>query len=103
MLLKILKKQKDISSKRKMVKTIIENLDIPKNQKSLFLDSLIVLDENWIDSLYSDLLIFVNSVEIKELEEIKNNNFSTISWMTKKQAENKKEELNSFSFLLHNL
>ncbi len=103
MLLKLLKKQKNIKSKRKMIETIIKNLSIPDNQKFLFLNSLEVLDENWIEWVYSDLILFVNNVEIKNLEEIKKNNFSIINWMTKKEAEKKKKELNSFSFLLHNL
>ncbi|PID86347.1 hypothetical protein CSB08_01130 [Candidatus Gracilibacteria bacterium] len=103
MLLKLLKKQKNIKSKRKMIETIIKNLSIPDNQKFLFLNSLEVLDENGIEGVYSDLILFVNNVEIKNLEEIKKNNFSIINGMTKKEAEKKKKELNSFSFLLHNL
>jgi hypothetical protein len=40
---------------------------------------------------------------VKELEEIKKQNFSSISGLRKKEAEEKKKEMNSFSFLLHNL
>lgn len=103
MILKLLKKQKISNSKRKMVKIIIESLNIPNNQKELFLSSLEVLNNSWFESLYKDLIWFVENIEIKELEKIKNTDFSIIAWMTNKEAEEKKKEMNSFSFLLHNL
>jgi len=103
MILKLLKKQKKSNSKRKMVKVIIETLNIPEKQKKLFLSSLEVLNNEWFEFLYKDLIWFVKNIEIKELEKIKKTDFSIIAWMTNKEAEEKKKEINSFSFLLHNL
>lgn len=82
---------------------MIQSINISQEQKELYLESLDVLDKQWVDNLYTDLSHFIENVELKELEDIKNKNFWTISWMRKKEAEEKKKEMNSFSFLLHNL
>ena len=62
-----------------------------------------ILDENWIDRIYNSLIIFIKDIEIKELDQIQKNNFSVISWMRKKEAEERKKEINSFSFLINNI
>jgi len=82
---------------------MIQSINVPEQQKFLYLESLDVLDEQWIHNLYVDVSHFVENIEMKELDEIKKNNFSNISWMRKKEAEDKKKDMNSFSFILHNL
>jgi hypothetical protein len=49
------------------------------------------------------LINFVETTEIKELDEIQRNNFSVVTWMRKKEAEEKRKEINSFSFLISNI
>lgn len=103
MLFTFLKQQKVLSKKRSIVKTMILALNIEDEQKSLYLESLDALDELGLDNLYKDLTIFVEKIEIKEIKEIEEKNFSSIAWMRKREAEEKKKEINSFSFLVNNL
>jgi hypothetical protein len=53
--------------------------------------------------MYEDIIAFANNVEVKEIEDIRKQNFTDIQWMTRKEAEEKKQDINAFSFLLHNL
>jgi hypothetical protein len=62
-----------------------------------------VLDENWIERIYLTLINFVEKIEIKELDKIKEENFAVVAWMKKKEAEEKLEEVNSFTFLFNNI
>jgi hypothetical protein len=81
----------------------IINLQIPEEQKALYLQALEILNEEWIDKVYNTLIDFVEKIEIKELDEIQKNNFSIVTWMKRKEAEEKKKEINSFSFLINNI
>ena len=103
MIFEYLKKQKKIKEKIKLTTIMIFNLEIPEDQKSLHIQALDILDENWIDRIYNSLIIFIKDIEIKELDQIQKNNFSVISWMRKKEAEERKKEINSFSFLINNI
>lgn len=103
MIFDFLKKQNEISKKKELIIIMIRSINVPEKQKDLYLESLDVLDEQWINNLYNDISHFVENIEMKELDEIKKDNFSKISWMRKKEAEEKKKEMNSFSFILHNL
>ena len=103
MIFKFLEKQKEIKKKKELIKVMIDSIDFSDEQKYLYTESLNILDIDWVNSLYLDLTLFIRDVEIKELEDINKKNFSTIAWMKKSEAEEKKEDLNSFSFLLHNL
>ncbi len=103
MIFEYLKKQKKIKEKIKLTTIMIFNLEIPEDQKSLYIQALDILDENWIDRIYNSLIIFIKDIEIKELDQIQKNNFSVISWMRKKEAEERKKEINSFSFLINNI
>ncbi len=103
MIFDFLKKQTEISKKKELIVIMIRSINIPEQQKDLYLESLDILDEQWIHTLYNDVSHFVENIEMKELAEIKEENFSNLSWMRKKEAEEKKKEINSFSFILHNL
>lgn len=103
MILKILKKYSETNKKRKIVSTIIKNLNINEKQKELYLNSLDVIDEVWLEKLYVSLTAFVEEVEMKELSDIKKQNFTSIAGMRKKEAVEKQKEINSFWFLLNNL
>jgi len=103
MIFEYLKKQHKIKEKIKLTKIMIINLQIPEDQKSLYIQALDILDENWIDRIYDSLVIFIKDIEIKELDQIQKNNFTIIAWMRKKEAEERKKEINSFSFLINNI
>lgn len=103
MLFRFLQKQNNKKKQKKLIETMIISLNISQEQKDLYVDALVVLWEQEAESLYKNLTSFIERVEMKELEQINKENFSSISWMRKKEAEEKMEEMNSFSFLLHNL
>lgn len=103
MISKFLKKQKDIQKKRKLIKAMVFSLKIPSEQKQLYLESLSILDKESLNDLYINLTKFVENVEIREISEINKANFTNIAGMRKKEAEDKKKDLNAFSFLIHNI
>ncbi len=103
MIFDFLKKQKDISKRKKIISVMILSLQIHDVQKDLYLEALSILNKDWLDRLYISLSEFTKEIEIKELDDINKNNFSEIAWMRKKEAVEKQKELNSFSFLINNL
>lgn len=103
MLFSFLQKQKNLSSKKKLIETMIVALKIPQKQKELYLYCLGILNEVEMNNLYQNLISFVKEIEMNDISEIHQKNFSDIAGMQKKEAEEKKQEMNSFSFLLHNL
>lgn len=103
MLFTFLQKQTNKKNQKKLIETMIDSLNISKQQKDLYIEALEVLWNDELEALYKKLSAFVEKVELKELDKIKKDSFSEISGMRKKEAEEKLEEMNNFSFLLHNL
>ena len=103
MILNIFRKYTEKSKRKRIIITIIENLNISEKQKNLYLDSLDFLDDIWLEKLYKSLEAFMWEVEKQQLEDISQNNFTKIAWMRKKEAQEKQKEINSFWFLLNNL
>lgn len=103
MIFDFLKKQNKYKEKFDLTRIMIMNLQIPEDQKSLYIQALDILDENWLDRIYNSLVDFVKDIEITELDQIQKNNFSIVAWMKRKEAEERKKEINSFSFLINNL
>jgi len=103
MLLKIFKKYSEINKKKKIITTIIQNINISEKQKNLYLESINFLDEISLDKLYKSLEMFMVEIENKQLEDITRENFTNIAWMRKKEVVEKQKEINSFWFLLNNL
>lgn len=103
MIFDFLKKQNKYKEKFDLTRIMIMNLEIPEDQKSLYIQAIDILDENWLDRIYNSLIDFVRDIEIKELNQIQKTNFSVIAWMKRKEAEERKKEINSFSFLINNL
>lgn len=103
MILNIFKKYSEKNKRKKIIITIINNLNINEKQKNLYLDSLDFLDEIWLDKLYKSLVSFILDVEKKQIEDISKDNFIKIAWMRKKEVIEKQKEINSFWFLLNNL
>mgnify|MGYP003596783487 CR=1 FL=1 len=103
MILNIFKKYNEKSSKKKIIITIIEKLNINETQKQLYLDSVDFLDDIWLEKMYNVLQEYVVSIENKEYENISKQNFSNVAWLRKKEALEKQKEINSFWFLLNNI
>jgi hypothetical protein len=103
MLFDFLKKQSRKESKIRILKTMIFSLQVWDDIKELYIQSLDVLDDQNIDKLFQDITYFTEKIELKEIEDIQKNSFATVNNMTKKEAEEKKKEINTFSFLLNNL
>jgi len=103
MIFEYLKKQKEISKKRELIKVMIVSLNIPDKQKELYLESISILKVDGLEKLYITLTNFTKELEEEELEKINKQNFSEIAWMRKKEAREKQKEINSFSFLINNL
>ena len=97
------KKQTEFETKKRLIKKLIEEVEIPENDKKLFLWAIEIVPEENIENLYNDLVHFIEEMELKEIDEIEKNNFISIDWMTIKEAHTKKREINSFNFLLNNL
>lgn len=82
---------------------MIEALNVSEDQKNLYLEAIDILWKQELEILFKNLTLFVEKIEIKELEAIKKEDFAIVSWMRKKEATEKMKEMNSFSFLLNNL
>ena len=89
MIFEFLKKQRRIKNKIRLLKASFLKLHIPEEQKLLYIEAIDILDEEWIDRIYKLLTEYVENLEIKELEEIQKNSFSIITWLRKKEAEEK--------------
>ena len=103
MLFSFLQKQHSSKNKQKLIWAMIASLSISPDQKELYFQALKIMNQDELDALYQKLTKFVEKIEMKELEEIKKDSFWKIAWMRKKEAEEKLEEMNNFSFLLNNL
>lgn len=103
MLINFFRKQSDFKKKKKLLLTMINNIKISEQQKELYIKTLDILDEKWLDNLYKSVSNFIEEIETTEIKEIAKNNFSTITWLRKKEAVEKQKEINSFSFLLSNI
>lgn len=78
MVSKILQKYKKASQKKIMLKTIISALKISDEQKQLYLDAIEVIENDALDGLYEDITQFSENVELKEIEDIRKQNFTRI-------------------------
>lgn len=103
MIFEFLEKQTSFKEKLKVTKIMINSLHINKEQKKLYLETLEKLNESELNKLYNNLSNFVKKNELKDFNDISKNNFSNISWLRKIKADEKKEDINSFSFLISNL
>lgn len=103
MIFDFLKKQKEITQKRKIIKIMIISLNIPEKQKELYLEAITILSKDWLERLYITLSNFTKQLEFEEMDNINKQNYSQIAWMRKKEAVEKQKEINSFTFLINNL
>jgi len=103
MIFKFWEKQSKIATKKLLLRKLIKKIDIPENDKELILWAIAKVSDEKLDNFYNSVVYFIEKMELKEIEEIEKNNFVSIDWMTYKEAETKKQKINSFNFLLNNL
>jgi hypothetical protein len=78
-------------------------MNIPDSQKNLYIEALTIAKVEDIDLLFINTTHFVENVEMKQIQDIQKQSFSQVAGMRKKEAEERKQEINSFSFLLSNI
>jgi hypothetical protein len=103
MLSNFLSKQKKYSHKKKLIETMIISLHVEDSVKELYLQAIGNMSQEELDELYKKLTKFVEKIELKEISEIKNQSFTKIAGMKKKEAEEKTRDINALSFLFHNI
>ena len=102
MIFDFLKKRKKKHEKIYLIKIMIKSIKLSEEQKELYLEALEVINDSNLDNLYNDITYFIKNYEIKSIENISKQNFSKIEGLRKKEAKEKQEELNAFTFLLNN-
>ena len=103
MIFKFWQKQSEIATKKLLLRKLIRKIDIPETDKELILWAIWTSSPEKLDNFYEFVVKFIEKYELKEVNEIEKNNFVSIDWMTYKEANEKKQEINSFNFLLNNL
>ncbi len=82
---------------------MIISLNIDEDQKTLYVESLDIVEEKDLDELYIKVTRFVEEIEIKDIGDIQSNSYVTVAWMKQKEAHEKQKDINAFSFLIHNI
>lgn len=82
---------------------MIVSLNISPDQKRLYSEALNILTPQQAEELFRKLTRFVEKIELKDIEQIQKESFQNIAGMRKKEAHEKMQEMNSLSFLFHNL
>ncbi|MDQ7022197.1 MAG: hypothetical protein Q9M97_01450 [Candidatus Gracilibacteria bacterium] len=103
MIFKFWQKQSEIATKKLLLRKLIKKIDIPENDKELILGAIGNVSNEKLDLFYKSVVNFIEKMELKEIDEIEKNNFVSIDGMTYKQANEKKQKINSFNFLLNNI
>jgi len=99
----IFKEYKEREYRLILVKDLILSLNIDSRQKNLYIESLNILDNESLDRFYNKLTWVIDIIEENEnnlsfSKTIENNNS-----IKKQEQIQKKEEINSFNFLLDNI
>lgn len=82
---------------------MINWLRIDHAQKKLFIDSIEVLDDEWLESMYSRIMQFVSSEESERLVNSWKTNSRMVSNLRAKEMGEKRREMDSFNLLLDNI
>jgi len=103
MIFKFWEKQKELPTKKLLLRKLIRKIDIPETDKELILEAIWTVNDDRLDNFYTWVVHFIEKLELKEIDEIEKTNFVSIDGMTVKEAKNKKKEINSFNLLLTNI
>ncbi len=97
------KKQTQIRVQKNLLRNLIKKIEIPETDKQMFLEAIDICDDQKMNTLYESVSHFIQDLEIKKVENISKTSFVKIESLSKKDAEQKKKELNSYNFLLTNI
>ncbi|EKE28146.1 MAG: hypothetical protein ACD_3C00088G0007 [uncultured bacterium (gcode 4)] len=99
----IFRKYKDREYRLILVKDLIAGLEIDDNQKSLYLDSLEVLDNSSLERFYNKLTSVIEIIEEDENKISFQKNKLEAYKINTREEQDKKQELNSFNLILDNI
>jgi hypothetical protein len=99
----ILRKYTKQSYRKELLEKMIQGLSIDATQKNLFLDSLDLLDEKALESLYIKITKFVEMVEDEKLQKRWSSNQKKYTEIEELENLEKKKTQNSFNILLDSI
>lgn len=99
----IFKKYKEKEYRLILVKDLILSLNIDSRQKNLYIESLNILDDESLDRFYKKLTWVIDIIEENENNLSFSKELETINYIKKQEQIQKKEEINSYNFLLDNI
>ncbi len=99
----ILRKYTKQSYRKDLLEKMIQGLSIDTTQKNLFLDSLDLLDEKALESLYLKITKFVEMVEDEKLQKRWSTNQKKYTEIEELENLEKKKTQNSFNILLDSI
>ena len=99
----IFKKYKEKEYRLILVKDLILSLNIDSRQKNLYLESLNILDDESLDRFYKKLTWVIDIIEENENNLSFSKELETSNFIKKQEQIQKKEEINSYNFLLDNI
>jgi len=98
---KILKKIKERNARIKIIQDIIKVLHIDEKQKQLYLESLFLIEDEWLNNLYLQLSALIAIDEDNEIIEEFWKNKTVINPHT--EVSEKQKEMNSLNLLLETI
>lgn len=99
----IFKKYKEKEYRLILVKDLILSLNIDSRQKNLYIESLNILDDESLDRFYKKLTWVIDIIEENENNLSFSKELETTNYIKKQEQIQKKEEINSYNFLLDNI
>lgn len=99
----IFKKYKEREYRLLLVKELIEWLEVDSRQKSLYIESLEILDEEGLDRFYKKLTSVIEIIEENENKNSFQKQKQEIYNINKEEILERKQELNSYNMILDNI
>lgn len=99
----IFRKYKEKEYRLILIKELIEWLNIDIKQKILYVESLEVLDDEWLERFYNKLISIIEILEEDEDQVKFQNQKQELYNLNKEEILEKKQELNSFNMILDNI
>lgn len=96
----LLKKFSKNEEKRQVIREVVFRLTLEKKQEQLYLDSLEILDEEYLDLFYKKLVALIDIIEEKEI---------IVSWEKREEkiqkihSQEQKEQKEDFNILFDNI
>lgn len=98
----LLKKFSKNEEKRTIIREVIYRLSLDTNQEQLYLDSLEVLDDEYLDMFYKKLVALIDIIEEKAIITSGERQTAQISQIRKKEQQ-ESEKIGSFNILFDNI